>query len=137
MRRLPVCALALTLVAAVPANAGTNDLTIAEYLAAWDRIDAREISKEVETTGTFDPDRHPAFASAINRMREIALAYRERIKAERAAGQTPHSCLPDGKTEITSDVLIAHLRSYAAGQQAATMLGQAFADLMAKTYPCP
>jgi hypothetical protein len=137
MRRLLVPLLTVALASAAPAGAQETDLTVAQYLADWNRIDATEIRKEVEATGTFDPAKYPDFARAIGQMRTVALAYRERIKQERAAGQAPHSCLPDGETEITSDVLIAHLRSYAPAQQAETSIAQAFAELMAKTYPCP
>lgn len=136
MRRWLVPLLIVALASAVPAAAQDADITVAQYLAGWNRIDKTEISKDVEATGTFDPARYPDFARAIGVMRTVALAYRERIKQERAAGQAPHSCLPDGETEITSDVLIAHLRSYAPAQQADTSIAQAFADLMARTYPC-
>lgn len=76
-------------------------------------------------------------ARAAGQMRQIALAYRARIGADRAAGKAPHSCLPEGETEITTDVLIVHLRSYAAPQRDAMGVDAAFAELMAKTYPCP
>jgi hypothetical protein len=137
MRGLIVPLLAVALASAAPVGAQDTDITVAQYLADWNRIDATEIRKEVETTGTFDPAKYPDFARAISLMRTVALAYRDRIKQERAAGQAPHSCLPDGETEITSDVLIAHLRSYAPSQQGETSIAAAFADLMAKTYPCP
>ncbi|MCU0537037.1 MAG: hypothetical protein MUD14_24390 [Hydrococcus sp. Prado102] len=119
MRGLLVPLLAVALASAAPVGAQDTDMTVAQYLADWNRIDATEIRKEVEATGTFDPAKYPDFARAISLMRTVALAYRDRIKQERAAGQAPHSCLPDGETEITSDVLIAHLRSYAPSQQGA------------------
>lgn len=137
MRSLLVTALALALASPAPALAQDTDVTIAKYLADWNRIDTTEIRKEVEATGTFDAEKYPDFARAVALMRQTAVAYRERIKQERAAGETPHSCLPDGEAQITSDVLIAHLRSYAAEQQGDTTIAQAFADLMVKTYPCP
>lgn len=137
MRHLLVCAGALALLAAAPLRADDAGITIARYLDDWSRIDAAAINREVAATGTFDPERHPDFARVIGQMREVALAYRARIKAQRAAGQAPHSCLPDGETEITTDVLIAHLRRYPAAQQADMSIADAFADLMAATYPCP
>ncbi len=137
MRRLLLSAVVLALLATVPVRAAGSGITIAQYLADWSRIDGAAINREVEQTGTFDPEKHPELARAIGQMRQIALAYRERIKAERAAGAAPHSCLPDGEAEITTDVLIAHLRSYAPQQRDAMSLEDAFAELMAKTYPCP
>jgi hypothetical protein len=136
MRRVLLSALALTLAAVVPARAEDGSTSIAQYLADWSRIDGVAVQKEIETTGTFDPDKHPILAKAVTQMRQIALAYRERIKAERTAGQAPHSCLPDGETEITSDILLAHLRSYPLQQRADKTIADAFAELMRKTYPC-
>jgi hypothetical protein len=136
MRRLLLALLTVALASAAPAGAQDAEVTIAQYLADWNRIDATEIRKEIEATGTFDSAKYPDFARVVSLMRMVALAYRERIKQERAAGQAPHSCLPHGETEITSDVLIAHLRSYAPTQQGETSIAAAFADLMAKSYPC-
>lgn len=136
MRRLLVAALLLVLAVSVPARAADSGVTIAQYLADWSRLDAAAINREVAETGTFDPERHPDFARVIGQMRHIALAYRERIKAERAAGTSPHSCLPDREAEITTDVLMNHLRSYAPSQRDVMSLDDAFAELMAKTYPC-
>lgn len=136
MRRVLLSALALTLAAAVPACAEESNPTIAQYLADWSRIDGVAVRDEIEATGTFDPDKHPILAKAVTQMRQIAMAYRERIKAERAAGKAPHSCLPDGEAEITSDILLAHLRSYPLDKQADTTIADAFAELMRKTYPC-
>jgi hypothetical protein len=137
MRRLLLCALAFALCAAVPAHAqDASSITIAQYLANWSRIDGAAVQRDIEATGSFDAARHPELAKALQQMREIALAYRERVNAERTAGQTPHSCLPEGEAEITSDILFAHLRSYPAEQQARMTIADAFAELMAKTYPC-
>lgn len=136
MHRLLLSALALTLAAAVPARAEDSSPTVAQYLADWSQIDGIAVRKEIEETGAFDPDKHPILAKAVTQMRQIALAYRERIKAERAAGQAPHSCLPDGETEITSDILLAHLRSYTVQDRAEKTIAIAFAELMRKTYPC-
>lgn len=137
MHRLLVPALVMTLAIAAPGRAQEADITVAQYLTDWNRIDAAAVNREVEATGTFDPAKHPDLARAVSLMRTVALSYRERIKQERSTGHKLHSCLPDGETEITSEVLIAHLRSYAPSQQADTSIAAAFADLMAKTYPCP
>lgn len=137
MNRYFALLLALSLSAAVPSNAADKDISVAEFLEIWNGIDGQAINNEIEETGTFDPDKHPEFARAIGLTRTTGLAYRERIKAERAAGTTPHSCLPETEVNLDSDVVIPHLRSYVPDQRETMTLAEAFADLMAKTYPCP
>ena len=137
MIRLLAPLLALSLAAHAHAQTTDQNITIADFLALWASIDGAAIQKEIEETGTVDEGKHPPFARAIQMTRATGLAYRERIKAERAAGTTPHSCLPEGEVNLDSDVVIPHLRSYAPDQRQKMTLAQAFAELMAKTYPCP
>jgi hypothetical protein len=137
MIRLLAPFLALSLTAATPAQAAEQTISVADFLALWESIDGAAIQKEIEETGTVDEAKHPSFARAIQLTRATGLAYRERIKAERAAGTTPHSCLPEGEVNLDSDVVIPHLRSYAPDQRQKMTLTEAFAELMVKTYPCP
>ena len=137
MIRLLAPLLALSLTAATPAQAAEQTISIAEFLALWESIDGAAIQKEIAETGTVDEAKHPSFARTIQLTRATGLAYRERIKAERAAGTTPHSCLPEGEVNLDSDVVIPHLRSYAPDQRQKMTLTEAFAELMVKTYPCP
>lgn len=137
MIRLLAPLLALSLAAAAHAQAADQDISIADFLALWESIDGAAIQKEIEETGTVDEGKHPPFARAIQLTRATGLAYRERIKAERAAGKTQHSCLPENEVNLDSDVVIPHLRSYAPAQRQRMTLAEAFAELMAKTYPCP
>ena len=62
-------------------------------------------------------------------------SYRERIKADKAAGRKPHSCPPE-KASMNSDDLLAHLRSYPAASRKSVSMNQAFSDLMKTRYPC-
>lgn len=135
--RLPAALLACLLTAAAPVQAAEPDISVAQFLDLWTGLDGAAIQKEIDETGTVDIDKHPDFARAITLTRATGLAYRERIKAERAAGQTPHSCLPESEVNLQSDVVMPHLRSYPPEQRATVTVAQAFADLMAKTYPCP
>ena len=139
MRFRLVPALVLAFASTVPAIADDTgaETKVAEYLARWEQIDGAAIRKEIEQTGTFDAGKYPDFTRTIEAMKATASAYRSRIEAERAAGQTPHSCLPEAPIDLSTDTLIQHLRSYALERQASMTLGDAFADLMAKTYPCP
>lgn len=57
-----------------------------------------------------------------------------RLQGERAVGK-PSSCPPKG-TKVTSDQLIAHLRSYPEPARARTNMRTAMADLFIKTWPC-
>lgn len=137
MIRLLALSLAASLSVSVPANAAEENVTVAQFLELWRAIDGASVQKELEETGTVDQAQHPEFARAIALTRATGFAYRARLKAERAAGQTPHSCLPDNEVNLDSDTIIPHLRSYPPEQRATLSLADAFADLMAKTYPCP
>lgn len=137
MIRLLAALLALSVTVSVPAKAADEDITVAQFLELWSAIDGAAVQKELDATGTIDQAKHPEFARAITLTRATGFAYRARIKAERAAGQTPHSCLPDSEVNLESDVIIPHMRSYLPEQRTTITLATAFADLMAKTYPCP
>ena len=63
------------------------------------------------------------------------LAYRARLKADKAAGKPPHSC-PPPKSRINSTQVIEHLRAYSPTTRTRTTMKMAIADLMVKTYPC-
>ena len=65
-----------------------------------------------------------------------ANAYRARIRSDREAGRTPHSCPPASKQSMDSDQLLGHLRSYPAARRSSITMKTAFADLMKKRYPC-
>jgi hypothetical protein len=137
MIRLLAPFLALSLTSAAHAQATDQTISVADFLALWATIDGAAIQKEIEETGTVDPAKHPSFDRAIQLTRATGLAYRARITAERSEGATPHSCLPEGEVNLDSDVVIPHLRSYAPDQRQKLTLAEAFAELMAKTYPCP
>ncbi len=126
----------MSLTVPAPAMPGDEDITVAQFLELWGAIDGAVIQKELEATGTVDQANHPEFARAIGLTRAAGLAYRARLKAERAADQLPHSCLPDSEVNLDSDTVIPHLRSYAPDQRVKLTLAEAFAELMAKTYPC-
>lgn len=139
MPNLRLVVLAMSLFAAVPLPvlAAEAEISVADYLALWDRIDGRAVKQDVEEAGRFDAAKHPDFARVMDEIKVTAEGYRARVNAERAAWQTQHSCLPETEVEISTEDLIPHLRSYTPEQQATTSLAQAFAALMAKTYPCP
>lgn len=139
MRLYLVPALVLALASTVPATADDvgAETTVADYLARWEQIDGLAIRKEIEETGTFDAGKHPDFTRTIEEMKATASAYRSRIADERVAGQSLHSCLPEAPIDLSTDMLISHLRTYAPERQASITLADAFAELMVKTYPCP
>lgn len=137
MIRFVVLLATLTLVAGPPLKADEQPPTVAEFLTIWESIDFAAMRQRADETGAFEPEQNPAFARSVAEMRAVAQAYRERIEAERAAGTAPHSCLPDGEATFNSDAMMEHLRSYPPEQRAALSLSGAFAELMAKTYPCP
>lgn len=137
MIRVVAPLLALALTSAMPALAAEEDISVADFLKIWGAIDGPAINKEIAETGTVDRAKHPEFDRAIELTRAAGKAYRERIKAERAAGVKPHSCLPESTVDLDSTVLLPHLRSYRPDQRQKLTLAEAVAELMAKTYPCP
>jgi hypothetical protein len=128
--------LALSLLVLTPLQAAENDITVAQYLAAWDALDHTALHQELETTGTTDFDKHPNLAIVVRKLEAVADAYRAANKADLAAGRTPQACLPEVEAELTTSVLIPHLRSYVPTARGDMTLAQAFAELMGKTYPC-
>lgn len=134
MLRIALSLVAATLVAFAPAYAQPADISVADYLKAWDAMDTGAIQKEMEDTGSIDFGKHPEARIVSEELERIAKAYRAQVEADRAAERTPHSCLPEGEVQLTTDDLIPHLRRYENGSE--VTLATAFADLMATTYPC-
>jgi hypothetical protein len=136
MSRIICSALAVSLLAAAPAQANDSEVSVAEYLEIWSKIDSVGIREAMEKGGEIDIDKFPYAKRASEEVEGIAKAYRAQFEADRKAGRAPKSCLPDGEAEVSSDNLIPHLESYAESKRADITMVQAFADLMAKTYPC-
>lgn len=136
MLRSAFLAAAISLVALSPAQASDEKITVGEYLEIWNKIDAAAIRAEIEAGKELNIDNYPNAKRASEEVGAIAKDYREQFEADRKAGRTPHSCLPDGEAEVNTDVLIPHLQSYSDSDKATVTMVQAFADLMKKTYPC-
>ena len=64
-----------------------------------------------------------------------AQAFRRQVKAEAASGK-PSACLPE-HASLTSDDLLAHMRSYPAAARPRIPVSEAVAQLFRKRYPCP
>jgi hypothetical protein len=64
-----------------------------------------------------------------------AQAFRRQIKAEAASGK-PSACPPE-RASLTSDDLLAHMRTYPAEARPRIPVSQAVAELFRKRYPCP
>ena len=79
-------------------------------------------------------------SSDFNRLkREVeqgAAAYKRQLERERAAGETPHSCPPEGGVAVSSDELLRHFRSIPASRRARLNVREAFGDMMRRRYPC-
>lgn len=120
------CGAALALVLlATPALAEPGDMSAAAFLAKADALRA----KGAMALLSGDIKLLKAEGQAAGQ------AYRARLRADKAAGRTPHSC-PPPKSSINSTQIIAHLRSYPAAQRPRITMKAAISDLMAKTYPC-
>ena len=64
-----------------------------------------------------------------------AQAFRHQVKVEAANGR-PSACPPE-HAALTSDDLIAQMRSYPANARERIPVSEAVADLLRKRYPCP
>ena len=124
VRRGAAAALA-TLLAASPVLAEPGDMSAAAFLAKADALRAK--GPMALLSGDIKLLKSEGQAAG--------LAYRARLKAEKAAGQPPHSC-PPPKSRINSTQVIEHLRTYPAPTRTRTTMKMAIADLMVKTYPC-
>ena len=117
--------LGMALLAASPAVAEPGDMSAAAFLAKADALRAKGpmalLSGDIKLL--------KAEGQAAG------LAYRARLKAEKAAGKSPHSC-PPSKSRINSTQVIEHLRAYSPATRARTTMKAAISDLMVKTYPC-
>jgi len=114
-----------TLLAASPALAEPGDMSAAAFLAKADALRAK--GPMALLSGDIKVLKSEGQAAG--------LAYRARLKAEKAAGKAPHSC-PPPKSKINSTQVIEHLRAYPPATRTRTTMKSAIADLMAKTFPC-
>ncbi|MFN3515542.1 MAG: hypothetical protein ACK4YM_00075 [Novosphingobium sp.] len=119
-----VAALAASLMLAVPALAAPGDMSATTFLAKADALKAKGIG----ALGSPDLKLLRAEGQAAGE------AYRQRLQAERAQGR-PSSCPPKG-TQVSSDKLLAHLRTYPEPVRARTSMKQAMADYFIRNYPC-
>ena len=70
-------------------------------------------------------------------MQGASAYYRARLAADQQAGRPRHSCPPPkGQAKMDSAEIMAHMKSYPVDRRALMPVKQAFADLMAKKYPC-
>ncbi len=117
-------ALAVSLTLASPLLAAPGDMSVAVFLGKAEALKAKGPMA--------------MFSSDIGALRTEGKAagdaYRARLQTERAAGK-PSSCPPKG-TKISSDQLIAHLKTYPAPVRPKVSMKQALADYFIKTYPC-
>lgn len=68
-------------------------------------------------------------------LQRVARRYTAEVKASRAAGRVPHSCLPPNP-DLTPEQLVVHMRTIAPGQRPKTTVRTAVYSLLKKRYPC-
>jgi len=105
-------------------HAATGDMNVATFLAKADALKAKGAMA--------------MFSSDIGVLKAegqaAGQAYKSRLDKERAAGR-PSSCPPKG-TRVSSDEVLAHLRTYPANARPKVSMKQAMADYFIKKYPC-
>jgi hypothetical protein len=113
------------LMVAISVQAAPGDMNIGTFLAKADALKA----KGIMALGS------PDIGVLKAEVKGAGVAYRDRVKSDKAKGMVPHSC-PPAKAAMKSDELLGHLRTYPAAQRQQVSIRTAFADLMKKRYPC-
>lgn len=124
LRRVAAISAAVTLGLSAPALAAPGDMAVATFLAKADALKA----KGLLALGSSDIGLLKSEGQAAGH------AYRARLLSERSVGK-PSSCPPKGTT-LSSDQLIAHLRSYPVAARQQTTMRSAMADFFIRTFPC-
>ena len=104
--------------------AAPGDMNVAAFLAKADALRAKG------PMALFSSD----FKLLKSEGEAAGEAYRSRLNAERAAGR-PSSCPPKG-AKVSSDKLLAFLRTYPEAHRPRTSMKQAIGDFFARNYPC-
>jgi hypothetical protein len=105
-------------------HAAAGDMNVATFLAKADALKAKG------ALALFSSDIGVLKAEG----QAAGQAYKARLDKERAAGR-PSSCPPKG-TKVSSDDVLAHLRTYPANARPKVTMKQAMADFFIKKYPC-
>jgi hypothetical protein len=104
--------------------AAPGDMTVATFLAKADGLKAKGpmalLSSDINVLKTEG--------------QAAGQSYRARLEKERAAGR-PSSCPPKG-AKVSSDDLLAFLRTYPANVRPKVPMKQAIGDFFIKKYPC-
>lgn len=120
-----LAAAAITTTLAAPAQAAPGDMDIATFLTKSEALKRRGVF----ALGSRD------IAVLRGEVTAAGQAYRARIRADRDAGRPPHSCPPE-RANLNAEDFLAHLRGYPAATRPRVTVRAAFADLMARRYPC-
>ncbi len=114
----------LSLLTATPALAAPGDISVANFLAKADALQAKGAMALLSSD----------YKLLKSEGQAAGQAYRLRLKDERVAGK-PSSCPPQ-PAPVNSNTLIAHLRTYPVEHRGHISLKNAMADLFVKTWPC-
>lgn len=116
---------AVILLSPIQVYAAAGDMSVGTFLTKADALK----KKGILALGS------PDIKVLKGEMGGATTAYRNRIEADKKAGNAAHSC-PPKKTSLNSDQLLAHFRSYPVAQRGNVSVRTAFFDLMKKRYPC-
>ena len=109
----------------VPVAAATGDMTVATFLGKYEALK----KKGLFALGSSDVGVLKAEGQAAGE------AYTARLRADRAAGRPPHSCVPSGG-RLSQSEFISGVQRYPSASRSQVTLKMAVADLMRKKYPC-
>lgn len=109
-----------------PAHSATGDMTVATFIGKYEALKKKGLAAlGSPDVGVLKAEGHAA-----------GEAYVARLKADRAAGRTPHSCAP-AKARLNQSEFISGVQKYPVASRGQVTLKMAVADLMRKKYPCP
>jgi hypothetical protein len=114
---------ALLIVSAAPAHA---EMSIATFLTKADALKA----KGFFALGSSD------IGLLKSEVSSAVASLKAETEAAKGAGRRPPACVPHG-TKLSSDDLMAHMRSYPPAQRNIVSVRTALYTLMAKRFPCP
>jgi hypothetical protein len=125
MRSGVMVAVALAIAAPAIAVPALAEMTVDTFLLRADR--ARAFGPRAFMS--------PDYIALKSELQRVARRYTAEVKASRAAGKVPHSCLPPNP-DLTPEHLVVHMRTIAPRQRPTTTVRTAVYSLLKKRYPC-
>jgi hypothetical protein len=117
-----------TVVAALLATAPAQAMSVADFLTRVEKL---------QGMGMMAMFKKNEINALFGEVKLVSEAYRADVTKARAAGDTSLGCPPPpGQGKMSSDQLIAHLKTIPADQRAQTPFKTVFYNMMKSRFPC-